>query len=74
MTTGYVCVFSRIAYGPPTKSANLNTQNVGQKIVSPPKCGANTKTQKRSQRTHRPIWQEDPPTSWLLHFRSKLAT
>ena len=35
MTTGYVCVSSRGLPTAPNKSANLNTQNVGQKIVSP---------------------------------------
>ena len=74
MTTGYVCVSSWGLPTAPNKSANLNTQNVGPKIVSPPMCRAKSKTQNRSLRTHRPIWQEDPPTSWLLHLRSKLAT
>ena len=65
---------------PPTKSANLNTQNVGQKIVSPLSAGPILKpksvlcvpTGQFGKRT-RPL-QEDPPTSWLLHLRSKLAT
>ena len=74
MTTGYVCVSSWGLPTAPNKSANLNTQNVGPKIVSPPMCRAKSKTQNRSLRTHRPIWQEDPPTSWLLHLRSKPAT
>ena len=39
MTTGYVCVSSRGLPTAPNKSANLNTQNVGQKIVSPLSAG-----------------------------------
>ena len=38
MTTGYVCLLAD-CQRPPTKSANLNTQNVGQKIVTPLSAG-----------------------------------
>ena len=74
MTTGYVCVCLLGGCLRPLINQQILTLKMLGRRSSPPMCRAKSKTQNRSLRTHRPIWQEDPPTSWLLHLRSKLAT